>query len=374
MRTFYIVAEREECVRAQCHLRVLRKPRLALVCGQRFGLFGEEQLPRAFLQEVFVFVGNIDVDGVVAVGTAYSFLERQVHHLRTLSQPPFVSLASCQSCAVNAALLPCSDTDSLSVFHVAYRVALCIFQRYERNYKVAFRLFGKALVLGWHILEQLWVVEFYLVAPLFEGYAKHLLAFYRRRLIVWVYLDNVIIAFALRSEYFECLWRIVGSYHAVAHFAVDESGSSLVASVAQSAEVAIRAHTVGTSRTSVSRSKGRKFKVNIVYEVNLLQRVAKRQTYGCTSRAYVLERCCGRQASSGFQFLDKLPTVKCIEEVDVAWATVQHFDRQFSFVHKNARRFLIGIATILEFQFFHIAYGVCVCIDFYYSCKDRQIK
>ena len=138
--TLDVVAEGEESIRSQGHARVLGDPCLALLAGQRFGLFGKELLPCAVAEDVLGLVADIEVDAVVAVCTANLLLEWQIHDLRVLAQPPFVSLASCQSGAVDAALLTGSDTDGLSVLDVADRVALRIFQRDESDDQVALSL------------------------------------------------------------------------------------------------------------------------------------------------------------------------------------------------------------------------------------------
>ena len=80
-----IVAEGEEGVRAQSHLRVLCYPCFLLFHRQHFGLLLEELLPGAVAQHVVVVLGDIHVDGVVAVCTADIVHEGQIHHLRMLA-------------------------------------------------------------------------------------------------------------------------------------------------------------------------------------------------------------------------------------------------------------------------------------------------
>lgn len=120
---------------------------LSFLTGQCLWLLAEEVLPYTILQHVFPFIADIYVDGVVAVGTADSLFERKIHHLGTLTQPPFVCLGTSQTCAVDAALLTSTDTDGLTIFHIAYRVALCVFQRDERDDEVALCLCCECLVL-----------------------------------------------------------------------------------------------------------------------------------------------------------------------------------------------------------------------------------
>ena len=45
---------------------------------------------------------------------------------------------------------------------------------------------------------------------------------------------------------------------------------------------------------------------------------------------------CGGQSGSFFQLLDELPAVECIQKINVSGTSVQYFDRQFPFLHKDA--------------------------------------
>ena len=61
----------------------------------------------------------------------------------------------------------------------------------------------------------------------------------------------------------------------------------------------------------------------------------------------MLERGGSGQASGLFQFFYQLPRVEGVEEVDVAWTAVEHFDGQLAFGHVDARRLLVRIASVL---------------------------
>ena len=76
VRTLNVVAEWEERVRTECDTRILGNPLLAFLTCQRLWTFREELLPYAILQHIFILVRNLNVDGVVTVGTADAFLER----------------------------------------------------------------------------------------------------------------------------------------------------------------------------------------------------------------------------------------------------------------------------------------------------------
>ena len=298
---------------------------------------------------VFPLVRDIDIDGVVAVGTANLLLERQVHHLRALAQPPFVSLATCQASTVDAALLTGTDTDGLTILDVAYRVALCIFQCDESDDEITLCISREVLVLCRDVLEECWVVQFHLVATLLEGDTEHLFALDRSRSVVRVDLDDVVSTLALLLQDFDSLWGIARSDDAIAYLTLDEEGCSLVTHVAQCHEVTIRAHTVGTTGTNVGTSQWGEFKLDIITEVNLLQGVAQWQSHCCASWRNVLETCCGWETSGSLELLDQLLRIEGIEEVDVARTAVNHFDREFaSILHEDSGRLLVRITSVLE--------------------------
>ena len=279
---------------------------------------------------------DVYVDGVVAVGATDAVNERKVHHFRVLTQPPDVCLVASEACAVDAALLTGTDADSLTVLHVAYRVRLCVLQCDERDDEVADSFLGEILRLCRYVLEQCRVVEAHLVASLFERHAEHLLALNWSRHVVRVNLYYVICALALRTEDFESLVGEVGSNHTVAHLTLDECSGSSVASVAERHEVAVRAHTVGTTSTGIRTCNRRELHFHVVNEVHLLQSFAQRQTNSGSCRRYVLERCCRGQTGCSLQLLNELPRVERVEEVDVARTTIKYFDGEFAFFHVNA--------------------------------------
>ena len=118
--TLDVVAEGEEGIRAKGHLRVLGYPGFLLFHRQHLWLRLEELLPGTVAEYIVMLVlRDIHIDGVVAVCTADTIHERQVHHLRMLAEPPDVGLVACQASTMDAALLACSDTDGLTVLHVA---------------------------------------------------------------------------------------------------------------------------------------------------------------------------------------------------------------------------------------------------------------
>ena len=266
-----------------------------------------------------------------------------------LAQPPDVGLLTSQTGAVDAALLTSTDTDGLTVLHVAYRVRLCVLQGDEGNNQVATCLFGECLVSRGYVLEERGVVQLYLVASLLEGDAKDLLAFDGRGLVRRVNLDDVVGALAFLAQNLQGFLCVAGRNDAVAHFALDDEGRCLVAGVAQGDEVAVAAHAVGSAGTGIGTGNWAEGNLYVVHEVNLRKRVAQRQTHGSAGRRDVLEACGCGQTRCSLQLLDELPTVQGVEEVDVTRASAEHFDGQFfSVLHVDARGFLVGVATIFQ--------------------------
>ena len=322
-----IVAEGEEGVTAQTYALVLRYPGCLLLTRQRLGALGEELLPGAIGQHIVVVVGDIDVNGIVAVSTADAGHERQGHHLRMLAQPPDVSLLTGQTCAMDAALLSGTDADSLTILDIAHRIGLRVLERDKRNHQVATRLGGEDLILRGDILEKGGVVEADLVASLFKGDAEHLLTLDGLRTISGVYLYYIIRSLALFLKNLQRSGRIVRSDDTIGDLTLDEQCRGLVASIAQRNEVAIGTHAVGATGTGISRSNGRQLKRHIIHPVNLAQGIAHGQAHGSAGGRDVLEgRCCG-QARRRLQLAHQLPRVQRIEEVDISRAPAEHLNR-----------------------------------------------
>ena len=79
---FNIVAEGEECVGTNGNAAVLVEPSAFGLAGEHFGLHLEIFLPFALRENVHIIVRNVDVDGVVAVGTLDAVNELETKHLR----------------------------------------------------------------------------------------------------------------------------------------------------------------------------------------------------------------------------------------------------------------------------------------------------
>ena len=345
--TLDVVTEGEESVGAQAYVGVLGDPFLLLCTGENGWLLGEELLPCAVAQHVVVLFAEVDVDGVVAVGTTDARLERKAENLRALAQPPLIGFVTGETCAVDTALLTGTDADSLSVLDIADAVALCIFQCDEGNLQVADSLRSEVLVLRRNLFEEFRVVEIAVVAALLKGDAEDLLVLDRLGYIVRVDLDDAVSALALSLENLQGFGCVVGCDDAVADLTLDELGSSFVAGVAQCTEVTIGAHAVSTAGAGIGTGQRRELKVNVIHEIDLLQRVAQWQSHSGSGRRDVLEAGGSGQTCGGLEFFDQLPAVESVEEVDVACAAVDDLNGQFAVFHIDTGRLLVRIASVL---------------------------
>ena len=68
--------------------------------SEHLRLYLECVLPYALSQYIIMLVRNVNVDSVISVRTSYVVNELKSQNLWVLSEPPDVSLVSCQSCAV----------------------------------------------------------------------------------------------------------------------------------------------------------------------------------------------------------------------------------------------------------------------------------
>ena len=123
-----VVSEREERVRAESYTSQSIQPGTLFFSGERFGLFGKKLLPNTVGKHIHIIVGDIDINGVIAVRTADIGFKWEVQHLGILAQKPDVRFVSGKTSAVNTGLLTGTDADGLTVFGIANRVGLGIFR------------------------------------------------------------------------------------------------------------------------------------------------------------------------------------------------------------------------------------------------------
>ena len=177
MGTFYVVAKREESIASQSYTGITGNPFAFLFTGKRSRTLCEELLPDALGEYVFIVIADINVDGIVAIGTSDILHPWQLKHAGMLSEPPIVGFVAGKTCAMNAALLAGTDANGLPVFHVTYRIALCVFKDDECNDEVSACIGWDVLALGGNVGKQRSIIQPYLISALFKCNAKYLLAF-----------------------------------------------------------------------------------------------------------------------------------------------------------------------------------------------------
>ena len=347
VRSFDIVGEREERVRAERDVVDGVEIRSLLLIGEGSGLLGKILLPVAVGGNVLLIAVDIAVDDVVAVGTADILAEREVEHLVTLSEEPGIRLGACQTGAVDAALLTRADADRLTVYRVANRIRLGIFKGNQGNDQITHRALGQLLVLGDNILEQC-AVDLKVVATLLKGDAVDLLMLDRIGNIIGVDLYDIVVAFSLGFEDLERLGLIAGGDDAVTYLALDHLRGGNVTDVAQRDPVAEGAHTVGTACARVSAGERRIIQtLDIIDKASLFELIGKRYADSRRGGADVLERGDSGQSERLLELLDELPGIERIEKIDIAGSAAQDLDRQLgAVVHKDLRGLLVGIATV----------------------------
>ena len=92
MCTLNVVAKGEESIASERYIRVFGNPFFLFFHRQNCWLLCKELLPDTVTQHVVMVFTDININRIITVGTMYSRLEWQVHHLRTLPQPPRISL------------------------------------------------------------------------------------------------------------------------------------------------------------------------------------------------------------------------------------------------------------------------------------------
>ena len=349
-RTLDVVAEREECIRADSDAGLLCNPRLLLLQRQNLRLDLEGLLPYALCQYVLILVGDIDINRIVAIRTADVVDKLQTEDLRMLTQAPVVRLVARQTGAVDAALLTRADADCLSVLDIADRVGLRVLQGNQRDNHIELCLLRQLLVLGDDVLKQI-RADLEVVVTLLEGDAEDIAVLDRSRLIVRIDLDHVEGSSALGLEDLERLVGVARRDDAVGYLRLQIGCGCRVADVGQRSPVAVGAQTVSAACADVRA--GNRRQVVLLNEVDLLLDIGQRQTDCRTGRRDMLEGRCGRISGCLLHLLDQLPAVERVTEVDIARLAVEYLDRQLALLHKDAGRLLIRIAAVFQFQFFH---------------------
>ena len=175
------------------------------------------------------------------------------------------------------------------------------------------------------------------------------------RNVIGVDLNDVITAFTFGFKDLESFGFITGSDYAVGNFAFDEKSGFNVANVGKSYPVTEGAHSVGAACSCISACERRFVKAfDIVNKAGFFKIIGKRNANCCRSGAYVFEGSYCGHTESFFKFFNKLPAVESIKKVDETGAAVKDLYRKiFAVIHENFGRFLVGVAAVFKFKFFH---------------------
>ena len=320
-----VVAKREERIRAHGHAGLRGNPLGLLLAGEDLGLLGEPLLPLAFGQHVVVLLGDVDVDGVVAVGAADALDELEAQHLRVLTQVPGVSLVASEAGAVHAALLTGTHADGLAVLDVADAVGLRVLEGDERDDHVTDGALGNVLALGHEVADQLGV-DLVEVVALLKGDTKDVLGLDGGALIGRVDLHDVVVAALLLGEDGQGLLGVTGGDDAVGDLGLEVAGHVGVADVRECGPVTIGAHAVSAAGTDVGAGDGRGIGHGVGHKVDLTVDVRKRCAHGGASGRDMLEAGSAGKASSSLEVAHELPRVERVEEVDETRLALQYLD------------------------------------------------
>ena len=229
-RPFDVVAKGEEGIGADCKTGLRCNPGFLFFQSQGLGASLENALPDAVAKDIFILVGDVDIDGVVAIGAADPVNEVQAKHFRMLSQQPVVGFVACQSGAVDTALLTGTYADGLAVFHITDGVGLGIFQRKQRNGHITAGLIGQIGVRGNDVGEGL-ICDSIVIDALLKGDAVDLAMLDGIGNEIGIDLYDVVVAFFLSLQDLQCFLGIIRGNYAVRNFVLQVQSGSLITSV-----------------------------------------------------------------------------------------------------------------------------------------------
>ena len=174
--------------------------------------------------------------------------------------------------------------------------------------------------------------------------------------VVGVDGNHVVVTLALGSKNGQSFLGVAGGDDTVGNLGLDQLCGHLVADIGQSDPVAEGAQTVSAAGTDVSAGQGILVQAfHIFHKAGLLQLQGQNLAHSGGGGGDMLEGGGAGHAGGFLQFLDQLPGVQGVHEVDVAGTAAEDGDGQLAaVVHVQGSRLLIGIAAILEFKVLHI--------------------
>ena len=168
---------------------------------------------------------------------------------------------------MDAGLLSCAHTDGHTVFYIADRIGLCVFQRNQRYQQITDSCVRNIFVLRRTFCQQV-RCDLRVVAALLKGNAENLLGLLFFRHVVRIHLHHKVGTFPFAFQDFQGFFRITGSNDAVGNFPFQQQRRFLVADIRQGGKVAVGRHAVRTPGRSIGGSNGCQFKV---VEMKLMQ-------------------------------------------------------------------------------------------------------
>ena len=269
-----------------------------------------------------------------------------------LTEKPVVCFLPGETGAVDTALLPGANADGLAVLHIADRIGLGIFKRDKCNDHIPHGRIRERFVFRHEILQQR-SIDAEVVVSLLKGDTEDILAFLQSGHVIGINLDDVVVALFLRFQDLQGFFRICRGDNAVGDFFLQVECGGSVAGITQGCPIPIGTQAVGTAGTDVRTGDRRELCIRSD-KVDLSVDFTQRQADCRTGRGDMLKAGCAGKAGCFLEFLNQLPGIQCIQEVDVSGTAVEHLDREFRpILHIDACGFLIWVAAVFQFKCFH---------------------
>ena len=342
------IAEGEEGIRA--HGNTGGGLHKLVLLGLRKGLRnrGELGLPANLLLggEITLNVANASVDPIL---TLDALLELESKDLGVLTKVPGADLAPRELDAVDATLLPGTNTDHHTILGEADGITLRVLDADGGDDHVADGTVGQVLIGGNGLLHVL-LGNDDVIALLREGHAIDLTVLNGTRIVSSSGLQNDELSALLLLEDLKSGGSVAGSNDAIAHLLLEDESGVLVNFVGNGGEVTKGAHGVGIASTEVGEGNGGELGGSI--GSNLVRGtfdIREGDGNGSASWTDVLERGGGGKTGALAKFLHQLPGIGRIQEVDVSGNAIEDREGQLAVQDGgDGRRLLLGVASVLE--------------------------